>query len=39
MEMSNLSEEKLIILSQVMNNYDEINYFFKNNYQKKSGSS
>ena len=36
MEVS-LSEEKLIILLQVMNNSDEINYFFKNNYQNKIG--
>ena len=32
-------EGKLIILLQVLNNPDEINYYFKNNYQKKSGSS
>ena len=38
-ELSNLSEEKLIILLQVMNNFDEINYYFMNDYQKKSGSS
>ena len=31
MELSSLSEEKLIILLQVMNNFDEINYFFMNN--------
>ena len=30
-----LSEGKLIILLQVMNNSDEINYYFKNNYQNK----
>ena len=35
MELSNLSEEKLIILLQVMNNFDEINYFSMNNYQNK----
>ena len=34
MELSNLSEEKLIILLQGMNNFDEIN-FFMNNYQNK----
>ena len=37
MELSSLSEEKLIILLQVMNNFDEINYFFINNYQNKIG--
>ena len=37
MELSNLSEEKLIILLLVMNNFDEINYFFMNNYQNKIG--
>ena len=37
MELLILSEEKLIILLQVMNNSDEINYFFKNNYQNKIG--
>ena len=35
MELSSLSEEKLIILLQVMNNFDEINYSFMNNYQNK----
>ena len=39
MELSSLSEEKLIILLQVMNNFDEINYFFMKNYWNKSGSS
>ena len=34
MELLSLNEEKLIILLQVMNNSDEIN-FFKNNYQNK----
>ena len=29
MELLSLSEEKLIILLLVMNNFDEINYFFK----------
>ena len=37
MELSSLSEEKLIILLQVMNNFYEINYFFMNNYQNKIG--
>ena len=37
MELLILSEGKLIILSQVMNNPDEINYFFQNNYQNKIG--
>ena len=37
MELWNLSEGKLIILLQVMNNYDEINYYFKNNSQNKIG--
>ena len=30
MELLSLSEEKLIILLLVMNNFDEINYFFMN---------
>ena len=33
--ISGLSEERLIILLQVMNNFDEINYFCVNNYQNK----
>ena len=37
MELSNLSEEKLILLLQETNNFDEINYFFMNNYQHKIG--
>ena len=37
MELLSLSEEKLIILLQVMNNSVEINYFFKNNYKSKIG--
>ena len=37
MELSSLNEEKLIILLQVMNNFDEINYLFMNNYQNKIG--
>ena len=37
MELLILSEGRLIILLQVMNNSDEINYFFKNNYQNKIG--
>ena len=36
MELSSLSEEKLIRLLQVMNNSDEIDYFFMNNYQNKN---
>ena len=35
MELLNLSEETMIILLQVMNNSDEIKYFFMNNYQNK----
>ena len=35
MELSNLSEAKLIILLQVTNNFDDINYFM-NNYWNKS---
>ena len=34
MELLSLSEERLIILLHVMNNYDEINNFFMNNDQK-----
>ena len=37
MELLSLSEGKLIIPLHVMNNTDEINYFFKNNYQNKIG--
>ena len=37
MELSSLSEEKLIILLHVMNNFDEINHFFMNNCQYKIG--
>ena len=37
MEFVSLSGEKLIIPLQVTNNPDEINYFFKNNYQNKIG--
>ena len=37
MELSSLSEEKLIILLQDMNNFDEINNFFMNNHQNKIG--
>ena len=36
MELSSLSEEKLIMLLQEMNNFDEINYFFMTNYQNKN---
>ena len=35
MELSSLSEEKLMILLQEMNNFDDINFFFQNNYQNK----
>ena len=35
-ELLSLSEGKLIILLQVMNNSDEINYYFKNDYQKQN---
>ena len=34
MELSSLSEEKLIMLLREMNNFDEINNYFMNNYQK-----
>ena len=37
MELLSLSEEKLIILLQLMNNFDEINYFFMNSNQNKIG--
>ena len=37
MELSSLFAEKLIMLLQVMNNPSEINCFFMNNYQNKSG--
>ena len=37
MELLSLSEERLVILLQVMNNPGEINYYFKNNYQNKIG--
>ena len=37
MELLSLNERKLIILLQVMNDFDEINYFFINNYQNKIG--
>ena len=37
MELLSLSEERLVILLQVMNNFYEINYFFKNNCQNKIG--
>ena len=36
-ELSSLNEGKLIILLQVMNSPDEINYFCMNNYQNKIG--
>ena len=37
MELLSLSEERLIILLQVMNNFDEINSFCTNKYQNKIG--
>ena len=37
LELLILSEGKLIILWQVMNNPDEINYYFKKNHQNKLG--
>ena len=37
MELLSLNEGKLIILLQVINNSDEINNFFNNNYQNKIG--
>ena len=36
-ELLSLSEEKLIMPLQEMNNFDEINFFFMNNYQNKIG--
>ena len=36
MELSSLSEDKLIMLLQEMNNFDEINNFFINNYWKQN---
>ena len=38
MDLSSLSEEKLIILLQVINYCDKINYYFKNNYPIKVGN-
>ena len=35
MELSSLNEVRLIVLWQVMNNFDDINYYFKNKYQNK----
>ena len=37
MELTSLSEKKLIILLLVTNNFDDINNFFMNNYQNKIG--
>ena len=37
MELLSLSEGKLIIRLQVMNNFDKINYFFMNNFWNKIG--
>ena len=36
MELLSLSEGKLIILLQMMNNFDEINYFFMNNLSEQN---
>ena len=38
MELLSLSEGKLIIPLQVMNNFDEINYYFMNKYWNKIGN-
>ena len=37
MELSNLNDVRLIMLMQEMNNFDEINNFFMNNYWNKIG--
>ena len=37
MEFSSLNEVRVIVLLQETNNFDEINYFFTNNYQNKIG--
>ena len=37
MELLSLSEVRLIMLWQEMNNFDEINNFFMNNHQNKIG--
>ena len=37
MKLSGLNETRLIVLSQETNNFDEINNFFKNNYQNNIG--
>ena len=37
MELLSLSEERMIILLQGMNNFDEIKYCFMNGYQNKIG--
>ena len=37
MELSSLSEKRVIALMQEANNSDEINYHFKNNYQNTIG--
>ena len=36
MELSSLNEVRLIALLQVMNNFDEINYFFKNKLSEQN---
>ena len=37
MKLSSLKEEKFIVLIKETNDFDEINYFFMNNYQNKIG--
>ena len=37
LELLSLSERKLIMLMHVMNNSDEINFYYKNNYQNRIG--
>ena len=37
MELSSLNEVRLIVLLQETNNFDEINNFFMNKYQNKTG--
>ena len=39
MELTSLNEVRLSMLLQEMNNFDEINYFFMNNYWNKIGIS
>ena len=37
MELSSFKEEKFVVLIKETNNFDEINCFFMNNYQRKIG--